>query len=404
MRKELFSAAVVVAALGYFVDVFDLLLFSILRVPSLKELGLNDAQILEQGIHILNLQLGGLIFGGIIWGILGDKFGRLSILFGSIFLYSIANIACAFVQNVETYALLRFIAGLGLAGELGAGITLVSELLSKEDRGWGTTLVTAVGVAGAIVAGLLAQVVSWRVCYFIGGVLGLLLLVARVSVSESEAFKAIKSKSQVKRGSILMLFSTWDRVKRYLLCILLGFPIMFVVYIFVTFSPEISKGLNITGAVSAGTGIVFCYIGITIGDFLFGALSQILKSRRRASLLSLLGLTVGLLILWLAPPRSTATIYIYCTCLGLLSANWAVLLTSAAEQFGTNLRATAATSIPNMVRGSAILSTLCFKDLKSYFSPFDSALIVGFASILIAFIALQFLEETYGKDLDFIEE
>lgn len=397
-------AALWVAALGYFVDVFDILLFSILRIPSLRDLGLTDAEVTRQGLFILNLQLAGLISGGILWGIWGDKFGRLSVLFGSILLYSCATLACAFVQNVEMYAALRFIAGFGLAGELGVGITLVAEILPPEKRGWGTTFVTAVGVMGAVVAGLLGELLHWRTCYFIGGVLGLFLLLARFSVAESGAFLSIKARESVRRGSIRMLFSSPSRVLRYLWCILLGFPIMYVVYIVVTFSPEIGRSLALEDAVSAAKAVMFCYIGITLGDFLFGALSQWLQSRKRASLVSLLSLFLALLMFWIYPPRTAEQFYAYAIMLGLCSANWAVLVTTVAEQFGTNLRATATTSIPNMVRGSAILLTLVFQQLKESHAPFGSALLTGFASVAIALVALMFLKETYGADLDFVEQ
>ncbi|MBX7139392.1 MAG: MFS transporter [Oligoflexia bacterium] len=398
------NAALIVAALGYFVDVFDILLFSILRVPSLKELGLTDQQVLETGLFILNLQLAGLISGGILWGIWGDKYGRLSVLFGSILLYSGATFACAFVHDVNTYAALRFVAGFGLAGELGVGITLVSELLPSHKRGWGTTFVTAVGVAGAIAGGVLGESLHWRTCYGIGGVLGLFLLIARFSVAESSAFLALKERSEVSRGNILLLFSSFDRLKRYLLCVLLGFPIMYVVYVLVTFSPEVGRSQGMSEPISAARAVLFCYIGITAGDFFFGAASQWIKSRRRSSFLSLASLTVALAVYWRFPPTTPTSFYWYAVVLGFCSANWAVLVTSVAEQFGTNLRATVTTSIPNMIRGSAILLTLGFNQLKTLLSPFESVVATGFISLAIAVLALMALRETYGNDLNFVEK
>jgi MFS family permease len=395
--------AIIVAALGYFVDVFDILLFSILRVPSLRDLGLNESQILEQGLFILNLQLAGLILGGILWGIWGDRYGRLSVLFASILLYSIATIGCAFVQDVTTYSVLRFVAGFGLAGELGVGITLVAELLSKEARGWGTTLITGVGVAGAIGAAVVGQYFDWRTCYAIGGGLGLALLLARFRVAESGAFLAIQSRAEVVRGDLRLLFSSWVRTRRFLLCILIGFPIMYVVYIPVTFSPELGRSLGFSSPVSAASAVMFCYIGITVGDLLFGSISQLVRSRKRASLISLVLLSATLSIFWLIPPTTSEQFYGYAVVLGLCSANWAVLITTVAEQFGTNLRATATTAVPNLVRGSAIFLTMFFQQLKGFYPPFESVVLVGFVSILIAMVALLRLEETYGVDLDFIE-
>lgn len=398
------NATIIVAALGYFVDVFDLLLFSILRVPSLKDLGLTDAEILEKGLQILNLQLLGLILGGVIWGIIGDKLGRVSVLFGSILIYSIANIGCAYVESIEIYSYLRFLAGFGLAGELGAGITLVSELLPKEKRGWGTTLVTGVGVAGAIAAGILGDILPWRDCYLIGGTLGIFLLFARMKVAESGAFKSILTKSEVHRGSLLMLLSSTKRVKKYLQCILMGLPLMFVIYVFVTLSPELGKSLGISEPVSAALAVMYCYIGITTGDVLFGALSQILKSRKLPCLISQGFVALGLIFVWFVPPSSPTQFYIYAAILGMACANWAVLLTTTSEQFGTNLRATVTTSVPNMIRGSAIGLTLCFTEIKTIVPSFEAALLVGAISLLIGALAVWKLEETYARDINFLEK
>lgn len=398
------NATIIVAALGYFVDIFDLLLFSILRVPSLKELGLSDAEILDKGLQILNLQLLGLILGGVAWGVIGDKLGRVSVLFGSILIYSVANIACAYVESIEVYSYLRLVAGFGLAGELGAGITLVSELLPKEKRGWGTTLVTGVGVAGAIAAGILGEMLSWRDCYLIGGILGLFLLLARMKVAESGAFKSILSKSEIQRGSLLMLFSSAKRIKRYMQCILMGLPLMFVIYIFVTLSPELGKSLGIAEPVTAALAVMYCYIGITIGDVLFGVLSQILKSRKLPCFISQILVVVGLVFIWLVPPSTPIHFYIYAALLGMVCASWAVILTTTSEMFGTNLRATVTTSVPNMIRGSAIALTFCFTEIKTFVPAFEAALIVGAISLVIGGVALWKLEETFARDINFLEK
>lgn len=398
------NATIIVAALGYFVDVFDLLLFSILRVPSLKDLGLSDAEVLEKGIQILNLQLFGLILGGVVWGIIGDKLGRVSVLFGSILIYSVANIACAYVHSIEVYSYLRLFAGFGLAGELGAGITLVSELLPKEKRGWGTTLVTGVGVAGAVAAGILGEMLHWRDCYLIGGVLGLLLLLARMKVAESGAFQDLVKKSEIQRGSLFMLLSSKERMKRYIYCILMGLPLMFVIYVFVTFSPELGKSLGITEPVTAALGVMYCYIGITLGDVIFGALSQIFKSRKLPCFLSQGLVGVGLLLVWIMPPATPTHFYLYAAILGMVCANWAVLLTTTSEQFGTNLRATVTTSVPNMIRGSAIALTFLFQQMKGFTPAFEAALLVGAISLVIGGLALWRMEETYARDIDFLEK
>src|SRR5450432_4232891 len=281
--REILKPAVIVGALGYFVDVYDLILFAIVRRASLQDLGFSGDQVLlAQGIHLLNLQMLGMLLGGIAFGILGDRMGRLTVLFGSILLYSVANLANGFVHSVEAYGACRFIAGFGLAGELGGGITLVSEILSKEARGYGTMIVATVGVFGAVVGGLVAGLVHWRTAYFIGGGLGLVLLILRMSVAESGMFKQLQTKSaQVARGNFLSLFTNWKRFAKYLRCILIGVPLWFVIGILVTFSPEISKALQIHGEIDAAHAIVFAYLGITFGGFASGFFSQQLRSRRK---------------------------------------------------------------------------------------------------------------------------
>src|SRR5579872_1161687 len=284
--KTLFSAAVIVSALGYFVDIYDLVLFSIIRVPSLKSLGLSDAAVLDTGIYLLNVQMAGMLIGGIAWGILGDKKGRLSVLFGSIILYSLANFANGFVQSVEQYAVLRFIAGIGLAGELGAGITLVSELLSKEHRGYGTAIITSVGVAGALLAWLIAQAFGWQTCFWIGSALGLVLLILRIGVLESGMYKKI-AMTTVRRGNFLNLFTNRKRFGKYLRCILIGLPTWYLVGILMTIAPELSKALGVTGTITGGEAIFWFYLGLTLGNMASGAMSQVLRSRKKVLLIFL---------------------------------------------------------------------------------------------------------------------
>jgi putative MFS transporter len=276
--QKLFGAAVIVASLGYFVDIYDLLLFSIVRVPSLISLGLTGEALTNAGIFLLNVQMIGLLVGGICWGILGDKKGRLYVLFGSIFIYSAANIANGFVHSVESYAVWRFIAGFGLAGELGAGITLVAELMPKEKRGYATTIIASVGVSGAVVGYFIAQHFDWRTAYFIGGGLGLALLFLRVSVAESGMFGKTKEDDTVKRGNFLMLLKK-KRFFKYIRCIVIGVPLWFIVGILITLSPEFGKLLGVKGSVNAGAAVACCYTGLVIGDIASGLLSQFLKSR-----------------------------------------------------------------------------------------------------------------------------
>ena len=409
--REILKPAVIVGALGYFVDVYDLILFAIVRGASLRDLGFSGDQILAQGIHLLNLQMLGMLAGGIFFGILGDRLGRVAVLFGSILLYSIANIANGYVHSVEAYGVWRFIAGFGLAGELGGGITLVSEILSKEARGYGTMLVAATGVFGAVVAGLVADRVSWRTAYFIGGGLGLFLLVLRVSVAESGMFQQIKKSGgkKIPRGNFFCLFSSRQRFLKYLRCILIGLPNWFAIGILITFSPEIAKALKIQGEITGAHAIAFAYTGITFGGFASGFLSQQLRSRKKVVFGFILFTFAAMVAYFLVGGQPSATFYFVILFLGCGVGYWAVFVTIAAEQFGTNIRATVATTVPNFIRGSVVPLTLAFNFLKSQtigghtIGVVNSAAIVGTTCIVIALWALRGLEETHGKNLDYTE-
>lgn len=393
---------IVVAALGYFVDIYDLILFSIVRVPSLTDLGLSGEALLESGVLLLNMQMAGMLVGGVAWGIMGDRRGRLSVLFGSIVLYSVANIANAFVHDVPTYAALRFVAGLGLAGELGAGITLVSEILPKEVRGYGTTIVASVGILGAVVAVLVGDAFDWRIAYIVGGAMGLALLVLRIGVYESGLFEGIRQTAAV-RGNFLALFATGERTRRYLSVVLVGLPIWYVVGILITFAPELGAALGVTPAPRAARAVLFAYLGLTAGDLASGLLSQWLRSRRRA-LGVFIGLTTAFVLLYFAPLDTSLTVfYAICFALGVSTGYWAVFVTVASEQFGTNLRATATTTAPNFVRGAVVPITLLFRFLREPLGLSNAALLVGLGTLAIAIVALWGLSETFGRDLDFVE-
>jgi MFS family permease len=399
----LLSIPVLVAALGYFVDIYDLLLFSIIRVDSLKGLGLTKALIDTQGKAIISYQMYGLLIGGIIWGMLGDKKGRLSVLFGSILLYSLANIANGMVQNVSQYAICRFIAGIGLAGELGAGITLVSELIPKEKRGIATSLVAGIGLSGAIVAYFIKVSFSWRVCYFIGGGLGFILLLLRVSVFESGMFKSIES-TNISKGNFLMFFSNGKRFKKYLLSILIGLPTWYVIGVLITFSKEFGEQFNIKEPIEPGKAVMLAYVAIAVGDLLIGFVSNWLKSRKKALYIFYIITIIGL-VLYFCQYNGTATgMYLICMLLGFGTGFWAIFVTMAAEHFGTNLRATAATTVPNMVRGSLPLIIILFQTLKPSLGYINAAAATGIAVMVISTISVVMTEETFGKDLDFIEQ
>ncbi|MBC7888723.1 MAG: MFS transporter [Ferruginibacter sp.] len=401
--KQLFQIPVIVAALGYFVDIYDLLLFGIVRLPSLQSLGLNEKEISVTGASILNWQMTGLLLGGILWGVLGDKKGRLSVLFGSIITYSIANIACGFVQDASTYKLLRFIAGVGLAGELGAGITLVAEILPKHLRAIGTSVVAGVGLLGAVVAYFSVQWFDWRIAYFIGGGMGISLLLLRIGVFESGVFEHIKQQKNVRRGNFFSLFTNKNRLSRYLKCIGMGLPTWFVIGILATFSNEFGKALGIDEPVNPGLSIMWCYIGLSAGDFASGFISHALHSRKKAVLYMMLFTLFASGIYLFSGIHSSAFFYAITLFLGLGIGYWAMFVTIGAEQFGTNLRSTAATTIPNMVRGTVVLMTTLFTLFKTFFSVIQAGALVGAICFIIGIYSIVTSTETHGKDLDFLE-
>jgi MFS family permease len=394
---------VIVASLGYFVDVYDLLLFNIVRVPSLKDLGLTEEEISKIGANIYNWQQAGLLIGGFMWGILGDKLGRRSVLFGSILTYSLANIACGFTSNVEIYALLRFVAGLGLAGELGAGITLIAEILPKELRGYGASVVASVGLAGAIAAFFAVKLTDWRTAYFIGGGMGIILLILRINVLESIIF----NKSLEKRGSKPVpwwtIFTSFSRFIRYFRCMGIGLPTYMVIGIYATFGNEFAKALGIPGDVQASTCVLYTYIGVVTGDFFSGILSQWLQSRRQAILLMIAMTLAGVVWLIYGGIQSPETLYVCYVWLGFSIGYIAMFLTTTAEQFGTNLRATVTTSVANNVRATVLLTLPLFQFLKPGQGVLNAGAIVGAVCFALALLSLWKMEETYGKELDYEE-
>jgi len=396
-------ATVLIGALGYFVDIYDLLLFSIVRTASLRDLGVAPSESLTVGLSLLSWQMWGLLLGGLLWGVLGDKRGRVSVLFGSILLYSTANIANAFVHTLGQYEFWRFVAGVGLAGELGAAITLVSETLPAKHRGYGTAVVAGVGLFGAVLAAYVGKNYSWRTAFIIGGVLGFALLLTRVTMLESGMFGRVREEG-VKRGDLAMLFLSPPRLFRLVRCVLIGLPIWFVVGILVTGAPEFARAFHVTGEVTGASAVQWTYLGLVLGDLGSGALSQWVGSRRKVVLWFLV-LTTGLVVAYLAQSGGTSTqLYALCSAMGFGIGYWAVFVTIAAEQFGTNLRATVTTSVPNFVRGSVPLLTAAFIGLKGQgMSLVGSAMVVGGACLTLALASLWWMEETYGRELDYLE-
>jgi hypothetical protein len=406
--KHLFSFPVIIAALGYFVDIYDLLLFGIVRIPSLIDLGLDPTIV---GTQIINWQMGGLLLGGILWGVLGDKRGRLSVLFGSIITYSLANVACGFLPYIDfmdkgtAYIMLRFIAGIGLAGELGAGITLVSESLPKELRAIGTSLVAGFGLFGAVVANFTVELSgSWSMAYFIGGAMGLCLLLLRIGVLESGLYKNITDDKSVKKGSFMMFFTNYKRFVLYMKCIGIGLPTWFCIGILAMLGNEFGEALKLNEPIKPGMAIMWAYIGISVGDFSSGFISHKMKSRKKAIFWMMIFTLIGVILMLGTPYKTAATYYLYCTWLGLGTGYWAMFVTVGAEQFGTNIRSTAATTIPNMVRGTVVLMTLMFTFFKPSSGVLVSGILVGLVCFVIGIYSTLTIPETHDKDMDFLED
>lgn len=397
---------VLVAALGYFVDIFDLQLFNVIGKQSLGAQGLNLTP--EQidyyyDFVLFNFQMGGMLIGGLLWGIMGDKMGRKSILFGSILIYSLANFANGFVTDTTTYSILRFIAGFGLAGELGAAITLVAELMTKETRGIGTVIIVAMGALGAVAAAFVSKNFSWQTAYFVGGGLGLSLLLLRFSTFESGMFENLKHTAGVSKGNFLSLFTNKERFLKYLMCILLGVPIWYTLGVLIKFSPKIAESTGVLGKVSVADAVMYAYIGLSIGDLVCGWLSQIFANRKKV-VLSFLIACLGLVIVMLNVRGLPVSWFLaLCFLIGIASGYWGLFVTIASEQFGTNIRATVTVTVPNFVRGAVIPITLAYKVLEGTHGTIYSAVVVGVVCLAVSFVAILFLKETFGKDLDYME-
>ncbi|AYQ31179.1 MFS transporter [Runella sp. SP2] len=400
--RPLVSLPVIVAALGYFVDVYDLLVFNIVRVPSLKDMGLSPEEVSLLGGKIYNWQQAGLLVGGILWGILADKRGRLSVLFGSIIMYSLANILCGFVQSPDVYALLRFVAGVGLAGELGAGLTLVAEILPQRLRGYGSSIVASVGLLGAVVAFLTNNLFDWRTTYFVGGGLGLVLLLMRVGLLESGMFEKAKILPS-KRGSMLSFFTDGPRFWKYMRCIGVGVPTYFVIGIMATYGNEFGAALGVQPDIVAGKCVMYVFIGTVIGDMFSGILSQWLQSRKKAIGVMTTMTLVGISVYLYGGIQTASSFYALCGVLGFSIGYIAMFLTATAESFGTNLRATATSTVANFVRATTLLTLPLFQTLKPSLGVITAGALVATLCFLIGYISLYFMEETFHKNLDYVE-
>jgi MFS transporter, putative metabolite:H+ symporter len=401
-ERNILYLTVLVSALGYFVDIYDLLLFNIVRKASLLQLGVPDAESLAVGLKLLNWQVAGLLIGGLLWGVIGDKHGRLSVLFSSIIIYSLANFANAYVTDIFQYEVCRFIAGIGLAGELGAGITIVSEIMSPKNRGFGTMIISTVGMLGAVCAAIVGLEFDWRTAFKIGGIMGFVLLFLRIGVKESGMFSKIKDTS-IERGSILYLFKDWGRVNRYIKCILIGLPTYFVVGLMLVGVPELAKTFGIQNPPSVASIVIVTYIAISLADILCSGLSQKMQKRREPLMIFIALILIGTISLLFYPSKSTMQFYVSFAILGSGIGFWAVMMSNASEQFGTNIRALVTTTVPNFIRGLLIPMTFIFQGIKPNLGIANSLAVIGIPVILMAMLAAYYSKETFGKDLDYSE-
>lgn len=403
MRLRSWWFALIVSALGYFVDVYDIILFSAVRVPSLRDIGIAEEQITSVALQLINIQIIGMVIGGIVWGLLGDRRGRQSVLFGSILLYSIATFANAFVTSLPAYAALRFIAGFGLAGELGAGITLVSELMSREKRGYGTTLIVVAGALGGVAGGLVGAALHWKTAYLLGGLGGFILLFLRLQVSESQLFISVKKDTKLLKGSLSLFLRSPTMLFKYIKCLCVGLPFWIFVGLFLALAPEIGKAMGIAVPITAPKTIMFYNAGLVVGECISGLLSQWWRTRKKVVQLYLSVCLVLIVSFLCQTQMSESTFYGFTLLFGLSSGFWVLFILIASEQFGTNMRATVTTSLPNFVRAVVLPSAigLSYLEVKLGILSAFSGIVIG--SLIVALIAVHFLKETYGIDLNFIE-
>lgn len=400
--KRTSALLIIVSALGYFVDVYDMMLFTVVRKKSLLALNIPDADTLSVGLRLLNYQTAGLLIGGVFWGILGDKKGRLTVLFGSIIIYSTANILNGFVTEIWQFQALRLVAGFGLAGELGAGITMVMETMDKKTRTLGATVVASVGLLGAIVAGYVGQAFDWRNAFIVGGVMGFLLLLLRVGVFESGMYNNIKN-SDVEKGNFFKIFTSWSKFSRYGKAILVGLPSYFVLGLLLTIAPEYAKELGFTEKLNTGYIMMYCFVGFCSGDVICGLISQQLKSRVAVFYLFNILSLVATVIFFYLPPASINGLYLRYVLAGFGIGYFAMLVTNASEQFGTNYRATVAITVPNFIRGALIPIAFVFEAVKGSLGLINAAASIGIGTIIIGLIATRFTKDTFNKSLDYTE-
>ena len=398
-----FNIVVLAAGLGFFIDTFDLFLFNVYRIPSLKELGYTGEELTRMGEYLLSAQMLGMMVGGLVSGVIADKRGRVSVLFGSIVVYSLANILNGFVDDVNSYAIIRFFAGMGLAGELGAGITLVGESMSIEKRGYGTIFVATLGGLGAVTAGLAGDFLPWRSAFIFAGIAGFLLLLLRMKAMETGIFQSARQSAKHK-GSFFHLFKKRERAMRYIACIMMGVPIWYSVGLLITLSPELANE-NGLSSLKASLCFILFQCGVTVGDLSSGVLSQLLKSRKKI-LFAFMIIAVLSTALHFYQLFHASTIYVTALLIGTGCGYLSVFVTATSEHFGTNLRVTVTATVTNFMRGAVTILIPLRMWVESAFntSLSTSLLWVGILVWIPALLSVWWMPETYGRNLDFIED
>lgn len=411
-KEQSIALLILVASLGYFVDAYDLIIASVVRSSAIVELGLAQvgtpehtkyAQLFEY------VQSAGILLGGIIFGVYSDKKGRKKALYYSIAIYSIANILngllSASVPFVGTvYCILRFICGFALAAELSIGIVMISETMKAKHRGYGTMIVVSFGILGAVLAAVLFEFIGihWQTLYLIGGIAGVLLLIFRFSVKETNPFLDLENQES-ERGSWVMIFKNRRLLKILFNAILLGFPIYFFISIPIKFATDYGKelGLTIKGTIP----IIVFYIAMSVSDIIANYLCQLFENRKKV-LYFYLGLcTISVFLLHFYPPTTPEQyFYLFSPLMGFASGYWALLITFTNEQIGTNIRSTYTTAVPNVVRSLFIPIQLLLTVLQPTFGTSTSVFYIGVLAVILALLGLYSLKETWGKNLKFIDE
>jgi MFS transporter, putative metabolite:H+ symporter len=381
---------------GYFIDIFDLVLFSTLRISSFEELKITDPTYWT--VVFFNLQMTGILVGGIFWGKMADIKGRSWSFMGTILVFSIANIINGLTSSLTVYGICRFIAGFGLAGEMGSGIALICEKVPDEKRSLYLGFVSSLGCIGAVLSGWLGDIVYWRYLFIGSGFAGILLTLLRKNLLEPDLFRKTATLN-IPRGQWKTLFQSPPDLIRFILLIFLGIPMWYIIGILWSFSTEMTStiGLNIF---TSGQAILWGYVGVWMGDMLMPFVSQFLKSRIFTIQICLIMMLLGVIYLFQFQPHSLLSFQLTHIFLGFTIGYWAVYATLCGESFGTNIRALTSTSLPSLIRFSSIPMMIIYQYGRDE-NELNIALGMGLTVLCISMITTYFIKDTFQKDIDF---